>query len=268
MFPQSPLFETLVFFLLFFFFFSWSSFQNSIISLSVLSINPFLENICFLCSVFVFVPLFLLNVWFCLSNKLSQHALFQTQLALMLAVLFILLFLFLFSGFMFQFFLCKSVLFWGMFSFCFRFVCFFLSFMFLFVFFACAVCFHFNVLLYVCVVFFFFNTTRLGGSIFCILWSGFFCLLCFKLLSFLFQSKQKDKKRTWQKHPSPPSPPPKKKNMQKNTPSCFQLAQLCSQIVFLIFWGGLNNSNLCCKHYNNSGFSILCNNPKWPKSVK
>ena len=37
----------------------------------------------------------------------------------------------------------------------------------------------------------------------------------------------------------------KKQKMQKKHPNFFQLAQSCSQIIFLIFVWGLKNANLC-----------------------
>ena len=49
--------------------------------------------------------------------------------------------------------------------------------------------------------------------------------------------------------------------MQTNTPTMFfQVAQLCSQIVFLILRVGFKHANLFWKHYKNSGFSKIRNN--------
>ena len=50
---------------------------------------------------------------------------------------------------------------------------------------------------------------------------------------------------------------PKTKNAEKKDKQKIQLAQLCSQIVFLIFGGGVQNFYFCWKHYKNRGLSIF-----------
>ena len=64
-----------------------------------------------------------------------------------------------------------------------------------------------------------------------------FLLSCFEVYLFSFPSKK------------PPKKPDtaKAQKMQKKR-AFFQLAQLCSQIVFLCFRGGLKNADFCWKH--------------------
>ena len=64
------------------------------------------------------------------------------------------------------------------------------------------------------------------------------CCFVFKFCYFV-PFKEKTKNQTQQKSP--------KEKMQKKGQN--QLAQLCSQIAFLIFWGGLQNGNFCWKPY-------------------
>ena len=85
------------------------------------------------------------------------------------------------------------------------------------------------VLFCVCVVCFLF-VTRLSGFLGCILWSCF-CFCCFVFKFCHFHSCQKRNKNGHSRNPT-------KTNMQKRHKK--QLAQLCSQIVFLIIWGGLS----------------------------
>ena len=91
------------------------------------------------------------------------------------------------------------------------------------------------VLFCLCVVVF---VTRLSGLLVCILWSFFlFCFCCFVLnLSFWFFSFLSKKKT-----PQIPDTAKtnKKQKCRKRTKN--QLAQLCSQIVFSNFLGGLKN---------------------------
>ena len=79
---------------------------------------------------------------------------------------------------------------------------------------------------------------------------------CFSLL---FQSSQKKdtKKRTRQT-------PPKKCRKKAHF---FQFAQLCSRIMFPIFWCGLKMRNFA-ENTIKSGFSIYRKGQKWPKTVK
>ena len=70
----------------------------------------------------------------------------------------------------------------------------------------------------------------------------------------------------WKKTPQKTghSKNPKKAKCRK-TDKKNQLAQLCSQIVFLNFLGWHNFSFFGWKHYKNSGFSIFSNRSKYPK---
>ena len=100
--------------------------------------------------------------------------------------------------------------------------------------------------------------TRLSGFLVCILWSCFFFVVLFSILVFLFllkKAKKTDRAKT------------QKKSWNKGT--SFQLAQLCSQIVFLIFWGWALKMHVCWKHYRNSGLSIFDKrkSKKWPQNV-
>ena len=82
---------------------------------------------------------------------------------------------------------------------------------------------------------------------------------CFSLL---FQSSQKRTQRNG--HGKPPPPPPKKCRKKAHF---FQFAQLCSRIMFLIFWCGLKMRNFA-ENTIKSGFSIFRKGQKWPKNVK
>ena len=93
------------------------------------------------------------------------------------------------------------------------------------------------VLLYVCVVCFF--VTRLGGFLVCILWSCFF--LCCFVVKFSFLSKRQKKRHC------------KIKTCRKKGQLFLHLAQLCSQIVLLIWGVGLK----ILKTLSNSGLSIF-----------
>ena len=78
--------------------------------------------------------------------------------------------------------------------------------------------------------------TRLSGLLVCILWSFFlFCVLlfCFEFVFFCFCIAPKKTQKTGQQKP------PKTNMQKKRTKQIYQLAQLCSQIVFFNFWGGL-----------------------------
>ena len=84
-----------------------------------------------------------------------------------------------------------------------------------------------------------------------VFWSASCGLVSFLvvLCSFSFFAKQ-DQNRTLQK--------PKKTKMQKKKdPQKIQLAQLCSQIVFLIFGGWATKMLFLLKPNNNRGFSIF-----------
>ena len=113
---------------------------------------------------------------------------------------------------------------------------------------------------------FLFFVTRLSGFLVCILWSCFlFC--CFGLnVVFLcfFSPLKKGHKET--DTANPPPPPPQKKRQKEGT-LCFQFAQLCSRIMFLIFWCGLKMLNFA-ESTIKSGFSIFRKGQKWPKNVK
>ena len=64
-----------------------------------------------------------------------------------------------------------------------------------------------------------------------------FLLFCFEFVFFIPLKKQPKTRDTAKKH--------KKKNQKcrKKRTICFQLAQLCSEMVFLIFWCGLKNAD-------------------------
>ena len=87
-----------------------------------------------------------------------------------------------------------------------------------------------------CVVVF---VTRLSGILVCILWSSsFLCFCCFVLNLFFFHSSRK---KTPQKTGHNKNPKKQKCRNKKKRTKKTQLAQLCSQIVFFIFWGGFKN---------------------------
>ena len=75
--------------------------------------------------------------------------------------------------------------------------------------------------------------------------SWLFCVFFFLFFSFL--SKKTHQNRTQQETQKP--------NMQKKGQN--QLAQLCSQIVFLIFGGWATKMCFCWKHYKNRGLNIF-----------
>ena len=81
--------------------------------------------------------------------------------------------------------------------------------------------------------------TTLGGFLVCILWSCFLVVVLFWFVCFLFHSSQRKVKNGHNKNQN-------KTTMLKNIPF-FELAQLCSQIVFLIIGGELKNANVCWK---------------------
>ena len=105
-----------------------------------------------------------------------------------------------------------------------------------------------------------FFVTRLSGFLVCILWSCFlFC--CFGLnVVFLcfFSPLKKGHKET-----DTANPPQKCRKKAQ----FFQFAQLCSRIMFLIFWCGLKMLNFA-ENTIKSGFSIFRKGQKWPKDVK
>ena len=73
-----------------------------------------------------------------------------------------------------------------------------------------------------------------------ILLSASFEVLYFSYFSILAKTENRHGKNT-------------KPKMQKKNNPFFQLAQLCAQIMFLIFGVGLKHGNLCWKHYKNGG---------------
>ena len=84
----------------------------------------------------------------------------------------------------------------------------------------------------------------------------FVFFLCFSFLS------KKTPKTGHNKNPK------KTKTDRKNGQPKSWLAQLCSQIVFIHFWGGLKKFIFCWNHYKNSGFSIFCKRKMAPQCQK
>ena len=125
------------------------------------------------------------------------------------------------------------------------------------VFSSCVVCFYFRHLICIilclcCLVFSFKNRTKRFCCLHLVVFFPFL-LFCFELHLFLFfiPLNKKDPPKTGH------SRNPKKQKCRKNGQLKNLLAQLCSQIVFLILGGGLKNADVCWKHYKNSGFSIF-----------
>ena len=86
--------------------------------------------------------------------------------------------------------------------------------------------------------FFFVNKTRWFSCLHLVV---LFLVCCFEFL-FSFLSKKAKTDTT--------KPPPQNQKVQKQkNKAVFQLAQLCSQMVFLIFRGGLQHANFCLKRY-------------------
>ena len=111
----------------------------------------------------------------------------------------------------------------------------FLCFMFLFfACFSCAVCFHFKV--FICISLFlccfFWHKTKWSSCLHLVVLLPFLFVLqfCFEFCLFFIPLKKRPPKK-----PDTAKPPPKK-NAEKKTTK-IQLAQLCSQLVFLIFLG-------------------------------
>ena len=99
--------KALLFFPFFFFFFFSFSLSKFLLFSSLFAHQPVFGKLVFVWFVLsLFLRLSFLNACFCLSNKLSQHAPFQTQFALMFGCFFLLLFLFLF---LFMFYVSVSV---------------------------------------------------------------------------------------------------------------------------------------------------------------
>ena len=115
--------------------------------------------------------------------------------------------------------------------------------------FSCVVCFHFRhficIILCLCCRVFSFFLTGLSGFVVCIfLSSSLFCCFVLNFVFFCFphsSQKRPPKNLTQQKKT-------KNKNAEK-TDKKNQLAQLCSQIVFPSFGGGLKNADFCWKQY-------------------
>ena len=121
--------------------------------------------------------------------------------------------------------------------------------LFLFFFFLCCLFTRLNnevVVCCVCVVFF---VARL--NVFCLHLVVLLPFSCFfELLFFVFHSSPK--KNPKEKTDTAKIP----HKMQKQT-DIFQLARLCSRIVFLFVGSGLKNVVWCWKRYRNSGFGIV-----------
>ena len=141
-------------------------------------------------------------------------------------------------------------------------------FRFWFLFFLVLFCFHCRhmicIVLWLCCLVFLFFKTGLSGFVVCILWYYFLCVVLFWILLFCFfipLKKRSPQNRTQQK---PKNQKCRKKDKQKN-----QLAQLCSQIVFLIL-GRWATKMLCFakKTYKNRGLSIFWERKKGPKMWK
>ena len=86
---------------------------------------------------------------------------------------------------------------------------------------------------------FLFLKTGLSGFVVCILWSSFlFCCFVLNFVFCFFIPLKKDPQKTGH------SKKPKKQKCRKKRTKKNQLAQLCSQIVFLFFWGvGFKNAD-------------------------
>ena len=95
-----------------------------------------------------------------------------------------------------------------------------------------------------CLLSFFSNKTKwlFGLHLVVLFRFWLFCVHCF-----LFLSKKKSPKNGHSKNPQ-------KKYAEKKTNNKNQLAQLCSQIVFLIFGGWATKCCFCWKPYKNMGF--------------
>ena len=81
----------------------------------------------------------------------------------------------------------------------------------------------------------------------------YFCWFRFEILRFVLSSLSKKDNRT------------QRKTKMQNKATSFQLAQLCSQTVFLILGGGLTRCTCFAENTKDSGFSIFRKRHKRPK---
>ena len=297
LFPQKACLKVFLFFLFCFFCCFCLPFQNSILSLCFLAISPFLENINIFGFFFFFFFLLFPFLMFacCFQTNFPNIPFLKSNLLSFLAVSFfccscfcIGCVCFSLSVFLLLCWLCFWCFYWFCLVFCFVFFlvlvpvyekktvfpailvffefCWlkgqfdFMFYVFVLVCLSCVVSFHFKEihLYYFASVLIFCDKTKCSSCLHLVVLLPFlFLLFCFEfclfLLFFSFPSKKDPpKNRTQQK--------PQKTKMQKNQTKKNQLAQLCSQIVFLNFLGWASNFHFLAENTNkNSGFSIFSN---------
>ena len=133
--------------------------------------------------------------------------------------------------------------------------------------FSCVVCFHFieliRIILFLCCCFCHKTKWSSWLHLVVLLPFLFFVVLFWIFLFFVFSFLSKK---------IPPKPDtaknPKNKNAEKTDQKKNQSAQLCSQIVFFIFWGGLKNFIFGWKHYKKSGCGTFFKKEKGRKVTK